>query len=79
VIYVADIDRAIFSDCEVVAPINLAVVIAEATPLGEDFSGEIELKKFTTIGSRGLEVAPIDYVQQIVGSDGERPGAAKLR
>src|SRR5579859_2116521 len=78
VVNVSDVDGAIFTDGKVVAPINLAVVIAEAAPLGEDFAGEIELKELTTVGRTRLEVASVDYVKQIVGADGQRPGPAQF-
>jgi len=71
VIDVADIDRAIFSDGEVVAPVDLPVVVAKATPLGEDFPGEIEFQKLAAIEARGLKIAAVYDVEQIVGADSQ--------
>ena len=78
VVDVANIDGAIFADGEVVAPVDLAVVIAEAAPLGEDFSGEIEFEELAAIDSRGFEIAAVNDVEKIVRADGERPGAAEF-
>ena len=51
---VANVDSAIFADSEVVAPIDLAVIIAEAAPLGENFAGEIEFEELAAIDAGGF-------------------------
>ena|SRR5437764_8050290 len=79
VVDVTDKDGAVFADGEIMAPVNLAVVIAEAAPLGENFSVKVEFEELATIKACGFEVAAVDDVQQIVGADCERPRAAKFR
>jgi len=54
VVDVANVDSAIFADGEVMAPVDLAVVIAEAAPLSEDFAGEIEFEELTAIDAGGF-------------------------
>src|SRR5260221_3040697 len=78
VVDVANVDGAIFADREVVAPIDLAVVIAEAAPPGEDFAGEIEFEELAAIDAGGFQIAAVHDVEKIVGADGERPGAAEF-
>ena len=79
VINIPDVDGTVFAYGQIVAPIDLAVVVAETAPLGKNFSSEIELQKLAAIRRRGLEVAAVNDVEKIVRTDGKRPRAAKLR
>src|SRR5207248_9937977 len=58
-INIADIDRAIFSNRHVVAPIDLPIIIAEATPFADDFAGAIDVTKLAKICRRGLQLAAV--------------------
>ena len=78
-INIADIDRAVFSNRDVMATIDLPIIIAEATPFGDDFAGEIDFKKLATIGRRGFQVAAINDIEQIVAPDRKGPRTAQIR
>src|SRR5215813_6244332 len=78
VIDISHVHRTIFSNGQIVAPINLAVIISEAAPLREDFAGEVKLQDLATVGRRRFEVASVDYVKQIVWADCKRPGSAQF-
>ena len=78
VIDVSHVYGTIFAYGEIVAPVDLAIIVAEAAPLGEDFAGQVELKDLTTVGRSGLEVAAVHNVEQIVRANGERPGPAEF-
>src|ERR1700739_1389321 len=73
VVDVTNVNGAIFANSEIVAPIYLAIVIAEAAPLRENLSREIEFEKLAAIGRRRLEVAAVNDVEEIVGADGKGP------
>src|SRR6516162_2766585 len=65
VIDVSDVDGTISANGEIMAPVDLAIVIAVAAPFRENFTGEIELQQLTTIGGDRFEVAPVDHIKQI--------------
>src|SRR5215831_16545450 len=71
VIDVSHIHGTVFADGKIMTPINLAVIIAEAAPLGEDFAGEVEFEDLTAIRRSRFEVASIDHVEQVVWADGQ--------
>src|SRR5262249_54873354 len=60
------------------SPVDLAVLIAEAAPFGEDLAAEIELQDLATIGRAWLQIAAVYNVKKIVGADGEGPRAAAV-
>ena len=78
VIHVAHVNGAVLADRQVVSPINLPVIVSEAAPFGEDFSGKVEFEKLSAIGGVWFQVASINDVKEIVRADGQGPGAAKL-
>src|SRR5207248_5821943 len=42
---VADVHGAVFANSNIMAPVNLPVVVAHAAPGSQDFAGQIELEK----------------------------------
>src|SRR5215470_4874211 len=50
VVDVADVNRTIFANSNVVTPIDLAIVVAKAAPFGEDFPGKVEFQELAAIG-----------------------------
>ena len=79
VINIADVNGTVFAYGQIVAPIDLSIVVAETAPLGKNFSREIEFEKLAAIGRRGLEVTAINDVEEIVRTNGKRPRPAKFR
>src|SRR5215472_13923431 len=71
VVDVADVNRTIFANSNVVTPIDLAIVVAKAAPFGEDFPGKVEFQQLAAIGRTGFQVATVNDIEQIVGADGE--------
>ena len=68
---VSDIDGAVPANGKIMTPIDLAVIIAEAAPLGEDLAGEVEFEDLTAIRRSWFEVASIDHVEEVVWADGQ--------
>src|SRR3989442_12945446 len=52
VIHIAHIHRAVFADGQVVAPVNLSVVISKSAPLSHDYTLTIQLQNPPTVGRR---------------------------
>ena len=76
------INGAIRAHGNCVTHIKLPACSAEGSPFGNNFSLQIELSQYGTIGMdrfkrRRLEIAPIDYIKKAVRSDIEIPGAAQ--
>src|SRR4029077_7495337 len=69
VIDVAYVNSAVLAGCQIVAPVDLSIVIAEAAPFREDFSGKVEFEKLSAVRRIGLQIAAVHGVEQIVRSD----------
>src|SRR5437667_12070622 len=59
VVHIADVHRAVFADGQVVAPVNLPVIISKPAPLRQDLALQIEFQKAAAVGWRGLQVAAV--------------------
>ena len=76
VIDVAHVNSAVLPGCQIVPPVDLPIVIAEAAPFREDISGKVEFEKLSAVGRIGLQIAAVHDVEQIVRSDRDGPWEA---
>ncbi len=60
VVDIPHINRSIFSERNVMTPIDLSIVISESAPLREDFSIQIQLEDASPVRRPWLQVATVN-------------------
>jgi hypothetical protein len=75
VVNFSEVNRPIFSHGNVVASIDLSIVVSEAAPLREDFPIQIQLEDASPVRWRGLRVATslapaavVDFAARLVAN-----------